>query len=330
MLKIIEEWLAKPSGRYQDGLAIFSQLAPEDIKKKYLNFFQEVEAEKDQFDTHFTMLINKVSAIAHKIKVNPKVFENVELILKTVDLDSETQKTIEDKNLKIAELKEKLQGLKSDNQELISENEDLNENVEDLESDLDEAKDTIEEYESQIADLETEINELKAKRGIQIVALKDMPEDLQKKYERNQQITPLMAKYHADMSVEGLHPSTREKTVKLLLELDDERRQNWEDIDAWSEGRQTEDFTIEVPAYDADPTIAGAQMARRVERLKENIARSKDVADKSEKETIKVNALKRIETYESELAELTTKLQPTNSADTETKTEIDNSKGADE
>jgi len=324
MLKIIESWLANPSGRYQDGLAIFSQLAPEDIKKKYLAFFQEIEKEKDQFDSHFTMLINKVAAIAHKIKVNPKAFENFELILKSTDLDPATLATIEEKNQKILALKEKLITLKSENQELISENEDLNENVEDLEADLNEAEDTIEAYESQITNLETEIEALKAKRGIQIVALKDMPEDLQKKFERNQLITPLMATIHTQMAVEGLHHKTRENLVKQLLELDDERRQNWEDIDAWSEGRQTEDFTIEVPAYDDDPTIAGAQMARRVIRLQENIARSKDLAENSDKETIKANALKRIEAYEIELAELKAKLEPAPATD------VDSSKGGDD
>lgn len=322
MLKIIQAWLANPSGRYSDGIAIFEQLAPTEIKKKYLEYLKSVTAPR-QHDIHFAMLINKVSDIERKIKLNPKAFENIELVLKETGPDAATLAAIEEKTAKIAELKIKLQSVKSDNSELISENQELFEKVEDLESELDSATDTIDELESQISELETEIDSLKAKRGLQIVALKDMPEDIRKKYERIQQITPLMGSIHGQISVEGLHDKTREKLVKQLLELDDERRQNWDDIESWSEGRQTEEFTIEVPEYDADPTVAGAQMARRIERLKENITRSQETADTTEKGTIKANALKRIEAYNSELEELLKKTQPAPAGD-------ENSKGADE
>jgi phage shock protein A len=313
MLQIISAWLAKPSGRYSDGVAIFEQLAPTEIKKKYLEYFKDVTGEPKQHDIHFTMLINKVSDIERKVKLNPKAFENIELVLKETGPDAITLAAIEQKNAKIAELKIKLQAVKSDNSDLISENENLTDTVENLESDLDEASETIEELESQISELETDIEALKAKRGVQIVAFKDMPEDLQVKFERTKVITPLMGSLHAQISVPSLHHKTREKLVKQLLELDDERREIWDAINDWSEGKEVaEDAKPEAAEYSADPLIAGAQIARRIERMKENIIRSQATADTSEKETIKENALARVESYKTELAELEAKLKPAN------------------
>ena len=88
---------------------------------------------------------------------------------------------------------------------------------------------------------------------------------------------------------------------------------------SWSEGREKEDFSNEAPAYDADPTVAGAQMARRVERIKENITRSQEVADNTDKETIRANALKRIANYQTELDELIAKIQPVTATEADTK-----------
>jgi hypothetical protein len=140
-----------------------------------------------------------------------------------------------------------------------------------------------------------------------------MPEDLQKLFARNQEITPIMANIHAQISVPKLHHATRAKLVKQLHEYDDERRANWDKINDWSEGKTVTDVPdqTEELKYDSDPLIAGAQMVRRVERLKENIIRSQATADSSEKETIKANALKRIEAYTAELEELQLKLTPT-------------------
>lgn len=311
MLKIISAWLAKPSGRYSDGIAIFEQLAPTDIKNKYLDFFKSVKGEPKQHELHFAMLINKVSDIERKIKLNPKAFENIELVLKVTHPDAETLAAIEEKNAKLTALKIKVETLKNENSNVISENEELTEKVEDLETDLDESKNTIEELENQISLLEKDIEALKAKRGVQIVAFKDMPAELQVKFERAKIITPLMGSLHSQISVPALNHKTREKLVKQLLELDDERREIWDAINDWSEGNEVaEDAKPEVAEYSADPIIAGAQIARRIERLKENIVRSQATADTTEKETIKENALARVESYKAELAELEAKLKP--------------------
>lgn len=310
MLEIINQWLAKPSGRYSDGLAIFTQLASADIKKKYLEFFKEVEGEPKPHDIHMTMLINKVSDIERNIKINPALYENVELVLKETGPDAATLKAIEEKNAQIAELKQIISELKADNSDIISENEDLNDQLEELEEGLNDAQVEVSVYEAQLSELVKELDVLKAKRGLQIVVIGDMPDDIRKVYERNKEITPLMAKIHSEISVEGLHYKTREKLVKQLCEYDDERRANWDKIDDWSEGRETKDFTVEKPEFDVDPVIAGVQIGRRIERLKENISRSKTVAETAEKETIKSNAEKRIAAYELELSELEEKVKP--------------------
>ena len=147
MLKIIQEWLAKPSGRYFDGLAIFTQLASPDIKKKYLEYFGQVKEEPKQHDIHFTMLINKVSAIAQNVQVNPKAFENIELVLKEIGPDTATLEAIELKNAQIIELKEKIELLKSENEDVLDENSELSDQVEELESDLGTAQGEVSEYE---------------------------------------------------------------------------------------------------------------------------------------------------------------------------------------
>jgi len=308
MLEIILAWLDNPSGRYADGVSIFTQLASKDIQNKYSSFFAQV-TEPKQHDKHFAMLINKVSDIARKVKLNPDAYQGIELVLKETGPDAITQAAIDEKNAKIADLKLKVEALKADHKELIQENEGLSDQVLQLEGDLEDAQDEILEYESQLEALEQEVTVLTAKRGIQIVALKDMPEDLQKKFDRNRELTPYMASLHTQMGVEGIAVKLRKSLVDKLIQADDERRENWDAINDWAEGKTiSEEVVIESPEYDSDPMIAGVQMARRIERLKENIIRSKQVAETSEKEVIKANALKRIEAYEAELNDLESRI----------------------
>lgn len=309
MLKIIENWLEKPSERYSDGISIFEQLATPDIKKRYIDFFKEVKGNPKTHDIHFTMLISKVSAIYNKVKINPTQFNNVKLFFKETDITAETVELIAIKNEKIEILKAKLQEIKSENSDIILENEELTEDVETLESDLEDANVEISDLESQIETLETEIETLKAKRGIQIVSLKDLPEDILKKYNANREMTPIMANLHAQISVEGIPVKERAKLVKKLYTYDDLRRANWDAINEWSEGKDVSaEVVVEVPAYSPEPLIAGVQIARRIERLKENIARSVSVLETTDKETIKANAEKRIANYNAELAELEAKV----------------------
>lgn len=297
MLTIIREWLAKPSGRYFDGLAIFTQLASPKIKEKFERFFNEMKTEPTTLDIHFTMLINKVADIERNVSLNPKGYENVNLTFKVVEADDETKAIIETKELELAELRKTVEEMEANKSEVDDEN-------------LEQQK-TIETMEQDIQALEEELETLRAKRGIQIVNYDNMPEDIQKLYDRVREITPIMASIHAEMSVDKLHHKTREKLVAQLYKLDDERRAAWDAIDDWSEGKQTETPIVkEALPYSEDKVIAGAQMARRVEALKENIARSKKTAEGAEREVIKENALKRVAAYETELEELLKQITP--------------------
>ena len=297
MLTIIREWLAKPSGRYFDGLAIFTQLASPKIKEKFERFFNEMKTEPKTLDIHFTMLINKVADIERNVSMFPKVYENVTLTFKAVEADDETKAIIETKELELAELRKTVEELEANKSEVDDEN---------LEQ-----QETIETMEQDIQTLEEELETLKAKRGIQIVNYDNLPEEIQKLYDRVREITPIMASIHAEMSVDKLNHKTREKLVAQLYKLDDERRAAWDAIDDWSEGKQTETPIVkEALPYSEDKVIAGAQMARRVEALKENIARSKKTAEGAEREVIKENALKRVAAYETELEELLKQITP--------------------
>jgi len=297
MLQIIREWLANPSGRYFDGLAIFTQLASPTILKNFEKFFNEPKTEPKTLDIHFTMLINKVADIERNVSMFPKNYEEIQLVIKETGPDQETLVVIAEAEAKIAELKQSVEELEIEKTDVDDENSDLQLRVDELEA--------------EIEGREKELAELKAKRGIQIVKYDAMPEDIQAAYDRVKVITPLMAKLHAEISVEKIHHKTREKLVAELLKLDDERRANWDVIDDWSEGKQTETpIEKEALAYSDDKMIAGAQMARRVEALKENIARSTKTADSADREVIKENALKRVAAYNAELDELLKLITP--------------------
>ena len=184
MLTIIREWLAKPSGRYFDGLAIFTQLASPKIKEKFERFFNEMKTEPKTLDIHFTMLINKVADIERNVSMFPKVYENVTLTFKAVEADDETKAIIETKELELAELRKTVEELEANKSEVDDEN---------LEQ-----QETIETMEQDIQTLEEELETLKAKRGIQIVNYDNLPEEIQKLYDRVREITPIMASIHAD------------------------------------------------------------------------------------------------------------------------------------
>jgi hypothetical protein len=275
MQQIIKNWLSDPKRKYADGLAIFKTAAAPEIKKKYAEFLSSVTQEPKQFDLHFGMLINKVSDIERKIALNPDAFKDMKLVLSSVPIDNSAE--IAAKETEIEELKAKLESLTENEKDAAAE--------------------------STLSELQQELEALKEQRGIQIVHYDNLPTEIKTSYDRVKIITPLMASLHADISVESLAVATRTKLVKQLVDLDDERRAAWDSIDEWSEGKSMEPKT-ELPLYSDNELIKGAEMARRIIRLKENIARSQEAADKAERETIKASAVARIEKYNVELTEL--------------------------
>ena len=292
MLKTIQEWLAAPNRKYAEGLAIFKIAAAPEIKKKYGEYFSAVDGEPDQFDMHFGMLINKVSDIENKMRINPDAFKDLTLLVAPVD----NSKEIAAKEAEISTLKATIETLQS-------------KEIESTEIEDNATVISLTEAEEKLLALETELETLKEKRGISIVQYDNLPEDIKKLYDRVKAITPLMASLHADISVEEIHPNTRKSLAKKLCDLDDERRLAWDAIDVWSEGKTVEP-TLEANSFSDDVLVKGMQIARRMERLKENINRSKDSAEKADRQTIKASALARIEKYEKELAELQALVTP--------------------
>ena len=292
MLKTIQEWLAAPNRKYAEGLAIFKIAAAPEIKKKYGEYFSAVDGEPDQFDMHFGMLINKVSDIENKMRINPDAFKDLTLLVVPVD----NSKEIAAKEAEISTLKATIETLQSKEIEATE--------IEDNATVI-----SLTEAEEKLLALETELETLKEKRGISIVQYDNLPEDMKKLYDRVKAITPLMASLHADISVEEIHPNTRKSLAKKLCDLDDERRLAWDAIDVWSEGKTVEP-TLEANSFSDDVLAKGMQIARRMERLKENINRAKESAGNADRETIKESALKRIEKYEKELAELQALVTP--------------------
>jgi len=306
MLKTIQTWLADPKRKFSDGLAIFETAASDDIKKKYLQYFKDNQ-EDGQFSPALCMLTNKVAAIEFKIKINPDQFKDMTLVITGVPVAGVDE--IAAKENEIAELKAEIEALTAEKSDVDEENTDLTDNVEELESEIEDHVAALSEAEALLEEKEAELTALKERRGLSIVAYDNLPEDIKKLYDRVKVITPEMASIHADISVEKLHIKTRESLVRKLVKLDDERRAAWDTIDEWSEGKTVEPV-LEKPAYSENVLVAGAQIVRRIERLKENLVRSQATADSSEREVVKDNALKRIEVYTAELAELEAKLQP--------------------
>ena len=305
MLKTIQTWLADPKRTFADGLAIFETAAGTDIKKKYLQYFKDNLSEGDQFNPALCMLTNKVSVIENNIRTNPDQFKDMKLVIAGEPVA--TVEEIEAKQAEFDALRVTIEELTADKADVDSDNEDLNENVENLESDLENTVDELKDAQTLLEEKELELTSLKERRGLSIVAYDNLPEDIKKLYDRVKVITPLMASLQSDISVEKLHPATRKKLVKQLVDLDDERRAAWDSIDSWSEGKTIEPV-LEKPAYSENELVAGAQIARRIDRLIENLQRSQEVANTTEREVVKLNALKRIDAYNIELAELEAKI----------------------
>lgn len=69
--------------------------------------------------------------------------------------------------------------------------------------------------------------------AVAVVEYSDLPEELQKKYDRIQAIVPVRASMHADLKREGMKEPERKRLAKELTELEDERIALWADMDAF-------------------------------------------------------------------------------------------------
>lgn len=302
ILETIDKWLENANRDYAEGLDIFEACATDTQKKEFGAFLKNADPkEQHQFSAPMTILTNKLVAVKQMMLIEPDKFKEVKLLVKTKNTD----------NVELSEKEAKIETL-------TAEIDTLRENLETSEDDNSELQAELDEKESELEELQAELDELKKKRGLQIVAVKDLPKPLQAKLDRNREITPLMASIHAEIANEAASEEKRKSLVEELCKLDDERRDNWDAIDAWSQGKEV---TIEgadaKPEFDSDKVIAGIQIARRIERVKENLARSKKAVETAKTEKIRTNAENRIVAYETELKELEAMLPKTEISDAE-------------
>jgi len=284
-INLLDQWLTNPKRKYADGLALFNALATDALRTKYGQYLKDVDPdEQHQFSQPMSILTNKLAQLRQMAQIKPELFEGIEIITETNDQD-------------ISDKKEVIKNLRA-------EIEDLKEQLDDKDSDNTELNDLLEEKEEQLESLGNELKQLEEKRGLQIVEKKNLPKQMQALYDRNREITPLMASLHAEISNESISSEKRKELREALCTLDDERRANWDKIDDWAEGKDVKIAEPEKVLSDNDPIIAGMMMANRIIRLKENIKRSQESAASGKTELIRTNAAKRVEVYKAELAEL--------------------------
>lgn len=305
----LQNWLADRGRTYADGVALFQALAPEEMKRKLSAYFNEVK-DAPQFDSHYTVLVNKLAVIARNAGAQKVVLVSdraAGLIATAVNVtkavDKAADKVHGEKVLKDILVKEsELFALRDRIRELENDNEDKTDEIEALESDLEEKTEELEELQEKFALL---------RPGAKIVTYSSLPDSIRPMFDRVREITPLYASLFTEMQNESLTPEQREPIAKQVYDLWAERAGLWNQIDAWAEGKKVElkveeKRTAELPA---DQVIQGMQIANRIERLKENIRRTQASItshEKNGKMNLKQKAQQRLEDYQKELAELET------------------------
>ena len=303
----LQNWLADRKRKYADGLALFQALAPEEMRKKYIAFFSEVK-EVPQFDSHFTVLVNKLTTVARLSSAQPQITisERGSILLKTaVAATKAIEKTADqlkgDKVLKEILVKEsELFKLQDKITELEEDNDDKSGEIDQLQAELEEAQEELQELQDQFALL---------RPGAKIATYSSLPDNIRTIFDEVRQITPLYAALFTEMQNAALPPEQRKPIADQVHELWTRRAKLWDQIDAWAEGKQIQlktevQKTEELPA---DQLLKGMQIANRIERLRENIRRTETSIAQHEKNgklNLRQKAEQRLAYYKRELAEL--------------------------
>ena len=303
----LQNWLADRKRKYADGLALFQALAPEEMRKKYIAFFSEVK-EVPQFDSHFTVLVNKLTTVARLSSAQPQITtsERGSMLLRTaVAATKAIEKTANqlkgDKVLKEILVKEsELFKLQDKITELEEDNDDKSGEIDQLQAELEEAQEELQELQDQFALL---------RPGAKIATYSSLPDNIRTIFDEVRQITPLYAALFTEMQNEALTAEQRKPIADQVHELWSRRVKLWDQIDAWAEGKQIQlktevQKTEELPA---DQLLKGMQIANRIERLRENIRRTEiSIAQhkKNGKLNLRQKAEQRLADYKRELAEL--------------------------
>lgn len=276
-IDIITQWLTDSKRDYQQGIAIFETFATPKNKQQYSLFLQQ----QKEPDIALSVLINQLAHIRNLMLMYPDKYTQQVITL------SDNTEEIREKSEQINALQEQMETL-NDNQ------------VEEIEN-----------IRNEIDDLKQEIETLKASQITRVVPFDNLPPNLQKAYQENQRITPLLAQLHTQLDSEKLTTIQRGKIIDKILKLDDTRRQNWDLLDSFQEGKLPEEIqdTRQTITYSTDDIIAGSQMQKRLERLSQNITRTKETIETTDRQTIKDNAEKRLTAYQAEHEKLTQMLK---------------------
>lgn len=290
----LQAWLSNRERKYARGIELFKLLASDAQKRKFLQFFNEVET-TTQYDAHFTVLMNKLNMIAKlsgSVPLASNDDNNSDLIKDNTALQSE-------------EILSKILKQESDLLDISDRLDDLEYSDNDVEAD--DLKDEIDHIKSSIAKLQDKYSILKP--GAKIVTYTNLPEDMKHKFDRIREITPLYASLFAEMQNENLSDDEREPIATEAYNLWIERDQLWQDLDSWAEGKSVDmKVNIDTPAEDEETELLkGIKVANRIERLKENIHRAEvsiDMHEQNGKKKMKQKAEERLKAYQEELSKL--------------------------
>lgn len=293
------KWLGDRQRKYADGVALFDALAKQVQKEKYSAYFAAAPANPHIFDPHFTQLINCLTRISREIREAPAFYpaaneaiveaKEVDEYVRTKELTLRTT-AITEHERQIEELTERIEELEaSDNTDEVSG-----------------LQEQIDEHRAELEQLRKEVDML-SQPGVKVVTEASMPASIKKAYARIKEIAPLYASLHSDIANPDITDDARKPLAEQLCKLDDERRKLWKTIDNWSEGKGNLESDVKRPAFSDNPVVRGIELARHVKRLKQNIANSKNAAEKAKEDGRQVvydNAMSRIAGYEAELAEI--------------------------
>lgn len=146
------------------------------------------------------------------------------------------------------------------------------------------------------------------KSKIQVITIEkveydNLPAALKKSYDRVREITPIMSTLHAQLAAADLTDEQRMQLANELCDLDDERHAIWNNLDNYAASKDLEIENPSEPLSD-DPITKGIQIVRRIDRLKENIARYNKTIEKSTKPNIIERNKQKLVAAEVELKEL--------------------------
>ena len=143
--------------------------------------------------------------------------------------------------------------------------------------------------------------------GLRVVRYADLPADQRKDYDEIRRITPLYGSLFAEIQDRSIADDRRAEIAAQVVELYDRKRELWARMDQWAEQGGVKLELDERAPQAEDPMIEGMRIACRIERLKENIRRTRQSIDRHERNG-KLNYLarsrQRLGDYERELAEL--------------------------